>query len=261
MPDKSAIHAAEKGSAAVRKPLAEPRASRRPAHVHPAAALARAMNTPPSELSARDILMLQRSAGNRALQRMLGAIGSESDDLAPVTLRRKENTTGLPDQLKAGVENLSGIAMDDVRVHYNSSAPAAVQAVAHTKGTEIHIGPWQEKHLPHETWHVLQQKQGRVRPTLQAKGKSINDDSALEREADVMGTKAATKHAVKLKPPASAGSASDCVRQEVTQLLSFSAALTDNDIPAPRTFTETDGGAQLALAAGQADLVEGGDAK
>ena len=36
----------------------------------------------------------------------------------------------------------------------------------------------------------MQQMQGRVKPTIQAKGKSINDDAALEREADVMGAKA-----------------------------------------------------------------------
>jgi len=32
---------------------------------------------------------------------------------------KKENNTGMPDNLKAGVENLSGIDMSDVRVHYN----------------------------------------------------------------------------------------------------------------------------------------------
>lgn len=97
------------------------------------------------------------------------------------------NRTGLPDRLKAGIEHLSGFAMDDVRVHYNSPKPATVQALAYTKGTEIQVGPGQEKHLPHEAWHVVQQKQGRVKPTLQLKGVAINDDAALEREAEAMG--------------------------------------------------------------------------
>lgn len=49
----------------------------------------------------------------------------------------------------------------------------------------------QEKHLPHEEWHVVQQEQGRVRPTIQVKdGVDINDDERLEREANVMGAKA-----------------------------------------------------------------------
>jgi hypothetical protein len=102
----------------------------------------------------------------------------------------KENTTGLPDHLKSGIESLSGLSLDDVHVHYNSSKPAEVNALAYTQGSEIHVGLGQEKHLAHEAWHVVQQKQGRVEPTLQAKGVAINDDVELEREADVMGERA-----------------------------------------------------------------------
>lgn len=104
----------------------------------------------------------------------------------------KENTTGLPDTLKTGVELLSGLSMDDVHVHYNSSEPSKFQALAYTQGTEIHVGPGQEQHLAHEAWHVAQQKQGRVKPMLQAKGVAINDDQSLEQEASVMGTEAVT---------------------------------------------------------------------
>ncbi len=102
----------------------------------------------------------------------------------------KENKTGLPDNLKAGIENLSGLSMDDVRVHYNSSKPAKLQALAYTQGTDIHVGQGEEKHLPHEAWHVVQQRQGRVKPTMQMSGEQINDEVGLEREADVMGEKA-----------------------------------------------------------------------
>lgn len=97
------------------------------------------------------------------------------------------NHTGLPDGLKTGVESLSGVSMDDVRVHYNSPKPAALQAHAYTQGTEIHVAPGQERHLPHEAWHAAQQKQGRVPVTAQLKGVGLNDDAALEREADQMG--------------------------------------------------------------------------
>ena len=106
-------------------------------------------------------------------------------------VQRKANNTGLPDNLKSGIENLSGYAMDDVNVHYNSSRPAQMQAHAYAQGTDIHLASGQEKHLPHEAWHVVQQKQGRVKPTLQMKGKlSINDEAGLEHEADVMGARA-----------------------------------------------------------------------
>jgi ribosomal protein S18 acetylase RimI-like enzyme len=108
----------------------------------------------------------------------------------PPPLQSKPNATGMPDRLKAGVESLSGLAMDDVRVHTNSPKPAAVQAHAYAQGTDIHLAPGQEKHLPHEAWHVVQQKRGRVKPTLQLKGVAINDDTGLEREADRMGARA-----------------------------------------------------------------------
>lgn len=62
-----------------------------------------------------------------------------------------------------------------------------MQAHAYAQGSNIHIAPGQEQHLPHEAWHVVQQKQGRVQPTLQMKGITINDDTALEQEADIMG--------------------------------------------------------------------------
>jgi hypothetical protein len=106
------------------------------------------------------------------------------------TRMRQENKTGLPDNLKAGIEALSGLSMDDVKVHYNSSKPAQLGAVAYAQGTDIHVAPGQDRHLPHEAWHVVQQKQGRVKPTVQARGVAINDDQGLEKEADVLGTKA-----------------------------------------------------------------------
>ncbi len=104
---------------------------------------------------------------------------------------KKENNTGLPDNLKSGVENISGFSMDDVKVHYNSNKPAQFKAHAYAQGTDIHVASGQECHLPHEAWHVVQQKQGRVQPTLQMKDKvNVNDDDSLEKEADSMGEKA-----------------------------------------------------------------------
>jgi hypothetical protein len=106
-------------------------------------------------------------------------------------VQRKPNTTGLPENLKSGMEQLSGHSLDDVKVHYNSDKPAQLNAHAYAQGNTIHIASGQEKHLPHEAWHVVQQKQGRVKPTKQLKEKvNINDDVSLEKEADVMGAKA-----------------------------------------------------------------------
>jgi hypothetical protein len=106
-------------------------------------------------------------------------------------IQKKENNTGLPDNLKTGMENLSGMSLDDVKVHRNSDKPAQLQAHAYAQGTDIHLASGQEKHLPHEAWHVVQQKQGRVKPTIQMKGKvNVNENAGLEKEADVMGAKA-----------------------------------------------------------------------
>ncbi len=119
-------------------------------------------------------------------------IGQPNDKYEPVFQRRKQpNCTGLPENLKAGIENLSGLSMDSVRVHHNSSRPAQINALAYAQGHEIHVAPGQEQHLPHEAWHVVQQAQGRVKPTMQLKdGVTINNNQGLEHEADEMGAKA-----------------------------------------------------------------------
>jgi len=127
----------------------------------------------------------------------------------PTQRQEAPNNTGLPDNLKAGVEQLSGLDMSDVKVHYNSSKPASVQAYAYTQGTDIHVAPGQEKHLGHEAWHVAQQKQGRVQPTITVSGMPVNDNAGLESEADMMGGKA-----VQMKPKENKNKA---IRSLVTQ--------------------------------------------
>jgi len=121
------------------------------------------------------------------------AADEEEVQMKAAPIQKKENNTGLPDNLKSGVESLSGVSMNDVKVHPNSDQPAQMQAHAFAQGTDIHVAPGQEQHLPHEAWHVVQQKQGRVKPTTQLKGQiPVNDDKGLEHEADVMGAKALT---------------------------------------------------------------------
>ncbi|WP_078229476.1 DUF4157 domain-containing protein [Flavobacterium sp. LM4] len=132
---------------------------------------------------------LQSSAANLNNKTIQNKAKTLQDNRSTSIIQKKGNNTGLPDNLKSGIENLSGHSMDDVKVHYNSEKPAQLNAHAYAQGTDIHIGSGQEKHLPHEAWHVIQQKQGRVKPTLQMKGKvNVNDDKGLENEADVMGS-------------------------------------------------------------------------
>lgn len=130
--------------------------------------------------------ILDESSQSESLQRK----ADMADNAAQRTEAPRPNNTGMPDNLKSGIESLSGFSMDDVRVHYNSSKPATVQALAYTQGTDIHVAPGQEKHLPHEAWHVAQQMAGRVSPTTNINGMAVNDNAGLEHEADVMGEKA-----------------------------------------------------------------------
>ncbi|MGB9179566.1 MAG: hypothetical protein WCB68_10020 [Pyrinomonadaceae bacterium] len=137
---------------------------------------------------------LQERANHRPqalkVAQMQQMLNQSSRTRAPVQM--KENKTGMPDNLKAGLEHLSGLNLDDTKVEYNSSEPARFEANAITQGKKIYVAPGQEKHLGHEGWHRIQQMQGRVQATTQMHGTAINDDSALEREADVMGAKAAS---------------------------------------------------------------------
>jgi hypothetical protein len=134
--------------------------------------------------------LLQPSASvNPSVDRPLQTKDEMTSDRPVPSEPQPPNKTGLPDQLKTGIEQLSGYSIDDVRVHYNSDKPMQFQALAYAQGTDIHITPGQEKLLPHEAWHIVQQKQGRVQPTTRLKGEQINDNLSLEHEADVMGAK------------------------------------------------------------------------
>lgn len=132
----------------------------------------------------------QHQSTRRAVsQRKEGNAATLEDKRVP-TVQRQPNKTGLPDKLKSGMENLSGMSLDHVRVHYNSAKPAAVQAHAYAQGSDIHLASGQEKHLPHELGHVVQQAQGRVTATTSVGGMAVNDSPALEHEADVLGASA-----------------------------------------------------------------------
>ncbi|WP_346014085.1 DUF4157 domain-containing protein [Pseudoflavonifractor capillosus] len=97
--------------------------------------------------------------------------------------RQQPNLTGIPTQMKMDFEQRSGLSFDDVRVHYNSDKPRKIGALAYTQIPQVHIGPGQERHLRHELGHVVQQKQGIVRPTKYINGLPVNDSPLLEHSA------------------------------------------------------------------------------
>lgn len=146
---------------------------------------------PEEELQMKSIVQKAASEEELQMKSVVQKAEPEEELQMKSIVQRKENKTGMPDHLKSGIESLSGMDMSDVKVHYNSSQPAQLQALAYAQGNEIHIGPGQEQHLAHEAWHVVQQRQGRVKPTMQMKESvAVNDDPGLEHEADVMGAKA-----------------------------------------------------------------------
>ena len=134
--------------------------------------------------SMSDLANKSRSAAHVA--RMRRTLSSRNT----LTTQRRTNSTGLPDDLKSGLESLSGFNLNDVQVNYNSPEPAKIGAHAVTQGRAIHVAPGQQEHVNHEGWHVVQQLQNRVRPTTQIGNVQVNDDSNLEREADRMGARA-----------------------------------------------------------------------
>jgi hypothetical protein len=143
---------------------------------------------PAPERSARRHEGLERRAANQAAAGYGALLGARPAGPQPV---QRAGRTGLPDSLRTGIELLSGRSMDGVKVHRNSPKPAQLGANAYAQGRDIYLAPGQDRHLPHEAWHLVQQAEGRVRPTRQMHGGvPVNDDSALEREADAMGAAA-----------------------------------------------------------------------
>jgi hypothetical protein len=136
-------------------------------------------------------------------------LGSYQDK---ITGDKKPNKTGIPDELKASIEKLSGYSLDDVKVHYNSAKPGEIGAHAFAEGNNIYVGPGQEEHLAHEIWHVIQQKKGDVKPNTELgdnSGTLANTDPSLEDQATKMGNKATktetTEESTNLKTATASG--------------------------------------------------------
>ena len=154
-------------------------------------------NNEKKEIGSQQESFVDNRASSNEISQLQSNVNTSINSQEITQLQEKvDNTTGMPNDLKQGIESLSGQDMSDVKVNYNSDKPAQLQAHAYAQGKDIHIAPGQEKHLPHEAWHVAQQKQGRVQPTAQFNGAPINNDNSLESEADKMGQKAAQLQAM-----------------------------------------------------------------
>jgi hypothetical protein len=128
--------------------------------------------------------------------------------IAPPTQKKSDgNGSALPDKVQKKMENAFGSDFSDVKIHSNSSKASQLKAQAFTQGNNIHFAPGKynpesqsgQTLLGHELTHVEQQRAGKVKPTTQAKGFTINDDANLEKEADQKGAMAAKGQVVSEK--------------------------------------------------------------
>jgi ribosomal protein S18 acetylase RimI-like enzyme len=106
------------------------------------------------------------------------------------------------------MERAFNTSFADVRVHEGNHAHS-LGAIAYTQSNHIHFAPGKynpdtssgQALLGHELAHVVQQRQGRVKPTGQVKGLPLNDNPALEQEADRLGLRAAQSHPIVQRKP------------------------------------------------------------
>ncbi len=140
------------------------------------------------------VAQLQATLGNRATHQLL-----TGEAEAPEPIQRAVNRTGIPDPVLAKMENHFGQDFSSVKVHPSEPSVKDAGALAYTQSEHIHFAPGQFKPesdagqtlLGHELTHVVQQREGRAPVTGQlADGTPVNDNPALEREADREGANA-----------------------------------------------------------------------
>ena len=132
-------------------------------------------------------------------------------------IQRKASSGSLPTDLVHGFAASTGHDLSNVNVHYNSSAPSQVGALAYAQGNDIHLGAGQEQHLAHEAAHVVQQREGRVTANTQVNGMPVNDNKGLESEADSMGAKATQMKAAPIQAKLISSTSSGPAQRKVIQ--------------------------------------------
>lgn len=118
-------------------------------------------------------------------------------------------------------------ALAGLSVHPDSPRARTLGAVAFTQGEQIHVAPghWAphsaagRELIGHEIAHVLQQRSGRVPAIARVAGRALNDDPALEAEADTLAPlawqafAAWPQHAAVVRPAAAAGAGTGVVQR------------------------------------------------
>ncbi len=132
-------------------------------------------------------------------RQMSRRMGRSMNRLGSVPETEDSKSSGLDSTVQAKMENAFDEDFSNVEITQNSKEATNMGALAFTQGDGIYFAPGEYKPkttqgqelIGHELAHVVQQKKARAIGTKQAKGSAINEDSALEKEADEMGKKAA----------------------------------------------------------------------
>lgn len=110
-----------------------------------------------------------------------------------------DDKTGLPDDVRQGMEEAIGGNFSSVQFVTESKKAEEVGALAFTQGKNVEFAPGQFKPdttaglelIGHELTHVDQQDKGTVEPTMEIGEMLVNDDKSKETEADDKGKAAA----------------------------------------------------------------------
>lgn len=115
------------------------------------------------------------------------------------SIQMKSTKGSLPEAVQTKMESSMGADFSGVNIQTNSKSAQDVGALAYTQGSDVHFAPGQFKPdtkggqelIGHELAHVIQQKAGRVKANKSVGNMPVNDNTSLEKEADVAGAKAA----------------------------------------------------------------------
>lgn len=116
----------------------------------------------------------------------------------------------LPAALQVKMGRSLGFDFSAIRIFPNSPAATDACALALTRGSAIHFAPGHyapeaeqgQAIIGHELAHAAQQRLGLVRSTKKQGGLTVSDDAALERDATLMGTRAARGGSAGMRAPA-----------------------------------------------------------
>lgn len=161
----------------------------------------------PASATAASPATAERPASPMVAQlKQMGSYAAQASALEPTAPAERPLAptgagTALPGPVQAKMSEAFGADFSGVQVHTDSADASAMGADAFAEGENIHFaaGKYQpesqsgQELVGHELAHVVQQRQGRVKP--QAKG-GLNTDPGLEREADAAGARAARGESV-----------------------------------------------------------------